>query len=251
MSPCAVELRDLSVSHGVNPALEAVSFSLDAGAYLAIVGPNGGGKTTLLRVLCGLIRPERGEARVLGAAPAQLAPERVGYVPQVKTLDRSFPALAIELVVSGLRRRWPARLKPDEEEKGRAALAEVGAEPLARRSIQALSGGELQRIYLARALVKRPELIVLDEPATSLDAEAESDFYRNLENYQRQSGATVVMVTHDWGIALHHASRVLLLNRKVVDFGPPSKALGDRALSRAFGHVGHAHAMSIGGSRNE
>jgi zinc transport system ATP-binding protein len=111
-----------------------------------------------------------------------------------------------------------------------------------------LSGGQLQRVYLARALVRRPRLLLLDEPATGVDRLGEVDLYRHLEAYQEETGATILMITHDWEAA-HHASHVLVLNRRVIGFGPPERALSEECLRQAFGHLGHEHALFLGGGR--
>lgn len=226
---------------GRHRALSEVSFALPAGAFGALVGPNGAGKSTLLRALLGLVRPTAGGVRVLGAPPARAA-RRVGYVPQLKTFDRSFPALARELVFSGVHARWPARMNAPARERAAAALAEVGAGHLAERRIGRLSGGELQRVYLARALVRSPQLILLDEPATGMDTLGERDLYALLEAAQRaRPGLTILMITHDLDVARHHASHVAVLSRRLVAFGTPAQALCERCLAEAYGHAGHAH----------
>lgn len=216
------------------------------GAFVAVVGPNGAGKSTLFKVLLGLL-PFQGEVRVFGRRPKEVDPGLLGYVPQIKTFDRSFPALSLELVVSGIRRAWPLRVTKKERARALEALEEVGALELAERPLGRLSGGQLQRIFLARALVKRPRLLLLDEPATGIDPLGEQDLYRLLEAYQARSGATVLMITHDWEAAFHHATHVLVLNREVIGFGPPERALSEECLRRAFGHLGHAHAIRMAG----
>ncbi|MER3444503.1 MAG: ABC transporter ATP-binding protein [Meiothermus sp.] len=253
MGALAVQTFELGVRFGDFQALYGVNLAISPGSFVAIVGPNGAGKSTLLKVLLGLDpgNLRDGEARltgrteVFGQAPKALPPGWVGYVPQVKSFDRSFPALALEVVVSGLRRAWPFRITPHEREVATAALEQVGAAHLAGRRLGRLSGGELQRVYLARSLVRRPRLLMLDEPATGVDAVGEADLYRHLEAYQQQSGATVLMITHDWEAASHHASHVLLLNRTVIAYDLPAVALCHECLSRAFGHVGHAHNAPV------
>ena len=247
MNSPAVDVKNLSVRFGDHLALEDVTCSLPAGAYLAILGPNGAGKSTLLKVLLGLLEPTEGEARVFGRRPGDVPPDWVGYVPQIKTLERSFPALAIELVLTGLLGRWPGRIKPGERQKAMAAMELTGTAHLATRPIGHLSGGELQRVYLARSLARRPRLIMLDEPATGMDIAGESDMYVNLESYQRDTGATLLMITHDWEVARHHADAVLILDRRQVSFGPPDEALAEAPLRAAFGHLGHKHPFFEGG----
>ena len=236
----ALHVHRVSVRFGKVNALEDVSFDLYAGETLAIVGPNGAGKSTLVKVALGLLRPDRGHAAIFGT-DAGVEPRRVGYVPQLKTFDRSFPAIALELVVSGSRLRWPALVSADERRKAREALAEVGAAHLLDRRLAGLSGGELQRIYLARALVRRPDVVLLDEPATGVDFLGEHDLYDLLENYQQRTNAAIVMITHDLSAARYHADRVLVLNRRSHGFGTPAEVLTDACLRTAYGHLGHEH----------
>jgi zinc transport system ATP-binding protein len=240
----ALHVHRVSVRFGDALVLDGVDFDLDAGQFLAIVGPNGAGKSTLVEVVLDLVKPDTGHTAVFGA-DAGVAPGRIGYVPQLKTFDRTFPATAVELVVSGVRRRWPLRVGREERVRAVAALADVGAEHLADRRLARLSGGELQRAYLARALVREPDLVLLDEPATGVDFLAEHDLYDLLERYQARTGATVAMVTHDLAAARYHASRVLVLNRKLHGFGLPEDVLCEPCLKEAFGHVGHHHAVAF------
>ncbi|CAN5589768.1 ABC transporter ATP-binding protein [soil metagenome] len=244
VAPPALHFHHVSVRFGVVEALDDVSFDLPAGEFLAIVGPNGAGKSTLVKVALGIIKPQRGHAAIFGA-DAGRQPERIGYVPQLKTFDRSFPATVLELVVSGLRRSWPTWVKKREGERARDALEQVGAGKLATRTLAKLSGGELQRAFLARALVRRPAIVLLDEPATGVDFLAEHDLYDLLESYQGETGATVVMVTHDLAAARHHATRVVVINRKMHGFGLPPETLCERCLQEAFGHIGHGHGVLI------
>lgn len=240
----ALHVHHISLQYGDAPILEDVSFDLAPGEFLAIVGPNGAGKSTLVKVVLGLKTPHKGHALIFGQ-PAGVQPKRLGYVPQLKTFDRTFPATAEELVITGLRQSWPARVRPEEAELAAAALERVGAGALARRPLARLSGGELQRAYLARALVRRPELVMLDEPATGVDYLAEHDLYDLLESYQADSGATIVMVTHDLSAARYHASKVLVLNRRVHGYGSPDVVMTEECLELAFGHRHHSHALSV------
>lgn len=252
MARPVIEFDHFSIRFGDFQALSDISLRIEEGSFVAIVGPNGAGKSTLLKSLLGLTSGNLkdgstqvlGSVRVFGVLPQQVQPGWVGYVPQAKSFDRSFPALAVEVVVSGLRRSWPFRLTKAERLKALAMLEKVGALPLADRRLGRLSGGELQRVYLARSLVRQPKLLLLDEPATGVDALGEADLYRHLESYQTQTGATILMITHDWEAAQHHASRVLVMNRRVVGFGPPEEVLCHDCLAQAFGHMGHRHGLS-------
>lgn len=244
MSDFAIETHQLRVRFGDFVALDQLTAQVPSGAFLAVVGPNGAGKSTFMKTLLGLIVPEGGSCTVLGK-PAGSTPSQIGYVPQIKTFDRSFPALAVELVLSGVRRAWPGPLRAAERKLAIAALERVGAEKLANRSLGRLSGGELQRVYLARALVRRPDLILLDEPATGIDALGEKDMYHMLEAYRQESGATIAMITHDFDVARYHASQVMVLNRSLFACGHPETALCEDCLSRAYGHSGHHHKRAL------
>ncbi len=241
----AVEVKNLSLSYGDIKVLEDLNFSIPENAFVSIVGPNGAGKTTLMKILLGLIKVDLGEVKIFGKHPDEIDPQLIGYVPQIKTMDRNFPALAIELVASGLLRKWPWSVKGVDKENSIKALEMVKAEHLALRPITELSGGELQRVCLARSIVRNPKLVVLDEPATGIDAIGEADLYNLLEKYQQNSKATVLMITHDWHVAHHHSDFVLLLNRKQVSFGHPEEALSERNLRTAFGHIGHEHKVRM------
>ncbi len=235
-----VHVKQVSVRFGDARVLDDVSFDLDAGEFLAIVGPNGAGKSTLVKVALGLLRPNAGHAALFGRDAGEV-PERIGYVPQLKTFDRTFPATAVELVATGLRRSWPAIVRRAERERALEALDQVGAAALADRPLARLSGGELQRAYLARALVRQPALVMLDEPATGVDYLAEHDLSLLLERYQAESGATVVMVTHDLAAARYHATRALVLNGRVYGYGLPADVMCEACLQEAYGHAGHGH----------
>jgi zinc transport system ATP-binding protein len=246
MSETAIETRRLSLRFGATEALRDINMQVPAGAFMAVIGPNGAGKSTLLRVLLGVQKVDQGDVLLFGQRPDALPASDLGYVPQVKTLDRSFPARAIELVVSGLRGTWPWRITPVEREQALAAMERTGVAHLAQQSVQTLSGGELQRVYLARVIARGPKLILLDEPAGGIDLAGEADMYHLLEGFQKQTGATIIMITHDWEGARIHADHVLLMQRGLAAFGAPDAVATDERLLEVFGHTGH---RAISGGR--
>jgi len=245
MSDNIVEVEDLAVTFQDYHILENLNLRIPQNEFVTIVGPNGAGKSTFLKVLLGLIQPDKGTVRIFNKAAQSVPPAWIGYVPQVKTMDRSFPALSIELVLTGINGRWPWRFQKNEYQKSLQAMERVGAEHLAQRRLSRLSGGELQRVCLARSIVREPKLVMLDEPATGIDVVGEADLYRLLEVYQKETSATIMMVTHDWHAATHHADQVLLLNNKQIGFGKPGKVLTEDNLRLAFGHIGHKHALKF------
>lgn len=239
MSQAAVKVDGIGMRFGRVEALQSVTFTVPNGAFVAIIGPNGAGKSTLLHIILGLLTPSQGSVRLFGHTPAEFPASDLGYIPQLKTLDRSFPAKAIELVVTGLRRSWPWRIHKEDRAKALTAMEQTGVAQLSERSINALSGGELQRVYLARSLVRKPRLVILDEPAAGMDAMGEADMYHLLGRYQKENESTILMITHDWEGARYHASHVLLLDRAMLDFGPPETLARNERLLRMFGFTGH------------
>ena len=235
-----ITVKDLRVVLSHRAIVSDVSFTLDRGAFLALLGPNGGGKSTLVRALVGL-QPYEGTISFQDSATP------VGYVPQIKTLDRTFPAQTRELVATALKKQWPWTMDQQCRDVVDKALERVGMLSKADEQIRHLSGGELQRAYLARAIISTPKLLVLDEPSAGVDMTGASDMLEIVEKYRKDVSATVVMVTHDWEIALHHATHVMLMKQVPISFGSAAEAMTDETIRRAFGHVGHAHDV-MGGS---
>lgn len=233
----ALRMERLHVHYGQREALCDVNLALPVGSTLAIIGPNGSGKTTLVRTILGLAHPSEGRLDVYPGQKDLV----LGYVPQARRHDIRFPATVTDLITAAHRRGWP--FGKASTEAVQSVLEQVRGMHLADRSIHELSGGELQRAMLARALVRNPHLLVLDEPATGIDAEGSSDLYAILDAYHdSHPRATVVMVTHDLDAARHHASHVLVLQRGQIAFGAPQEVLTEAVLRSVFGHEGHEHA---------
>ena len=246
MSAPAVELRDVWYAFDGVPALEAVDLRVEVGDYLAILGPNGGGKTTLLRVILGLIAPQRGSVRVLGGSPRE-ARGRVGYVPQHARFDPDFPIQVRDVVRMGrLRRdRMMRRFSGADQRAVDAALATLEIEPLADRAVGALSGGQLQRVLIARAIAVEPELLLLDEPTASLDERGGSDFWSLLRRLSQTM--TVMMISHDIGAISRHVRSVACLNVRL--HGHPSPELRPEVLEATYGCpvdlIAHGHPHRV------
>lgn len=238
----AIRLHNVGVRFGDVSALDRVNVQIEEGAFVALIGPNGSGKTTLLNLLMGLLQQTAGTVEVFGEPPSRLPAMQLGYIPQVKSLQRRFPARAIELVATGLRPAWPWRLSASMRAAALAAMEQCGIAHLAERPVGQLSGGELQRLFLARSLARKPRLLLLDEPAAGMDLAAEAALYHLLMDYRKQQPCTILMITHDWEGARAHASHALLLNRTVLDYGPATDVANERALLALFGHRGHVEA---------
>lgn len=210
-----VEFNDVSFSYGAVPVLEHVSFDIERSEFFGLIGPNAGGKSTLLKLMLGLLTPEQGEIRVFGGDP-RAARDRVGYVPQHPTFSRRFPISVLEVVLLGLlgSGRDLGGFSGRDREQALAALAAAEVEDIAQRSINTLSGGQLQRVLIARALVCRPELLILDEPTANVDLRAEEDIFGLLREHSEHM--TIVVVSHDVAFISGFVGRVGCLNRTLV-----------------------------------
>ena len=242
MNAPVIQAQNVSVAFGDHVAIRDVSFEVSAGSFVSVIGPNGSGKSTLLNAVLGVEALTHGSVKLFGDDPRKARPDDVGYLPQLKLLDRSFPAIALELVVSGLRHTWPWRMTQEERAKAIEAMRRTGVADLAERPVSVLSGGELQRTYLARALVGGPRLLLLDEPAMGMDVTGEAEMYHLLEEYRAESNTTVMMVTHDWEGARAHATQVMLIDGGLVGFGAPEEWAAEARLLELFGHTGHIGA---------
>ncbi len=210
----AVDIKDMAFSYEKNPVLENVNLSLDENDFLAVIGPNGGGKTTLVKLILGFLKPLRGSVKIFGKLPEDAGPI-AGYVPQFVQIDNNFPITVIDVVLGGLLR--PLSLFPwnkrQSVEKARSALKSVGIEELAKKPFGNLSGGQKQRVLIARAVVSEPKILVLDEPTTSVDSFIEKDIYELLRRLNRS--LTIILVTHDLGFISKYINRVACVNRHV------------------------------------
>lgn len=230
--------EDLSVKKGAGTVLKEISFEVSRGEMIGIIGPNGGGKTTLLRTLLGLIKPFTGRSALLGYPSGRLGPARdkIGYIPQSRAYNRRFPVSAADVVKMGLYspRTLLRPLKRSQKEACREMLNTVGALHLAARSFGDLSGGEQQRVLLARALVRRPALLLLDEPGTGLDPAVQHLFMEKLRLLQHSFELTVLLVSHDIASLAAYADRLLCINRSMHIHGEPQQVLQSPILEKAY-----------------
>lgn len=234
----AVLAEDLSVKKGPSMVLEKVTFRIARGETVGIIGPNGGGKTTLLQTLLGLIRPFAGRSALLGHPSGQLGPvrEKIGYIPQRRTHDRLFPVSSGDVVKMGLLspRTLLRPFKIPQKEACHEVLEVVDALHLERRPFGDLSGGEQQRVLLARALVRRPTLLLLDEPGTGLDPEAQYLFMEKLHRLQQRFALTLLLVSHDIASLAARVDRLLCINRSMHIHGEPQQVLQSPILQKVF-----------------
>ena len=240
----AVRFEGVTVTRGGVSILDHVTATVPKGSCTAIIGPNGAGKTTLLLALLGEVGYEgRIEAGNGAGGP------RIGYVPQRLGFDRGMPLTVAEFLAMGFQRR-PLWFGIGVGLKRRAleVLAQVKADHLIDRRIDALSGGELQRVLLALALRQEPDLLLLDEPSAGIDFQGEHVFCELLDALRRQTGFTQLMVSHDLATVTHHATHVICLNRRVAAEGPPRQTLTSDNLTAIFGvHMGLVNSRSMPG----
>jgi zinc transport system ATP-binding protein len=234
----ALVVDAVDVTAGGRRVLENVSFAVERGEFCCLCGPNGGGKTTLLKAALGLVPLDSGRIEVLGQAPAR-ARSRVGYLPQAKGFNPGFPARAVEAIVANRRGAWPLRVTADEREQARAVLARVGGERLLDAPLTGLSGGEMQRVFLARAIVNDPALLLLDEPTAGVDARGRAEFLELLALVAEREDVAAVLVTHNATAGRRLADRVVYLDGQVRAWGPPGEVLDRDWEPRAF--HGHDH----------
>ncbi|MBO6940527.1 MAG: metal ABC transporter ATP-binding protein [Deltaproteobacteria bacterium] len=225
---CVFEARNISKAFGELQVLKDVSFWIPEGEFLCLVGPNGAGKSTLLKIILGLLEPDTGHVRVHGKE--EINSHTVGYVPQRKHFHASFPARVEELVAANLRGTWPVRIRAAEKEKVEKVLERVGASDLWGKAITDLSGGEMQRVFLARALVTEPNILILDEPEAGVDVMGRRELIDMLYEISCSDVLAAILVSHHPETIARTAERVLYLDRRVIAWGLPDELLGHAYL---------------------
>jgi zinc transport system ATP-binding protein len=236
----AVELA--RVSFGYRPrqrVLEDVDLTIHEGEFVAVAGPNGGGKTTLMRILLGLERPSAGTARLYGEPAHRFSGRRsLGYLAQRAHAGGDAPVTVREVVTAGrlATGRLVGRLRRTDREQVANAIARVGLTAVADAPVRTLSGGMQQRAFIAKALAGEPSLVVLDEPTTGVDAESQESLGDLLATLHRELGTTIVYVSHEFGAVEHHVERLVLVRRTILFDGPP------RDLPGVWHDPGHEHA---------
>lgn len=218
-----ISAKGLCFQYNSTEVLTDVSFDLEKGEYLGIVGPNGSGKTTLTRLILGFLKPSKGSISVFDTNPSQFTEwHRVGYLPQKNSSSGShFPATVKEIVALGLlsKKRSPKKIDRYDLMSIDKSLDSMGILNIKDELIGELSGGQLQRVLIAKAMVNEPDLLILDEPTTAIDPEIRERFFDILNKLNRENHLTIIIVTHDIGTIGRYASRLLYLDKKVIFFG--------------------------------
>lgn len=214
-----IDCQNLSFSYNDILILKDISFAVEIGEYIGIIGPNGGGKTTLLKLIMGFLTPTSGSLTLSGLSPVQARSE-IGYVPQAMRFDRQFPISVFELVLSGRLSKlpWYGMYSSEDRRLARETIELLGLQDIQHAPFGTLSGGQAQRVLIARALVSQPKLLLLDEPTANVDAHAESEIYELLKNLRGKM--TILMVTHDLSTAIDQVQRVLCVQHTLISLLP-------------------------------
>ncbi len=229
----AILTENLTVYYGNTPAITDVCLNVADGEYLGVIGPNGGGKSTLLKTILGLVQPSSGSVAVYNRAPGNSGGV-IGYVPQFASMDRHFPISVLDVVLTGFLKNGLSpfhRYTGENKIKAKEILGTVGMASLAGRQISELSGGEFQRMLIARALAVNPKLLLLDEPTASVDAASRVHIYSLLAELNKSM--TIVLVTHDLLAVSSQVSRLACLNGRLVYHGEPQ--LNRETVNRLYG----------------
>lgn len=242
-SPSLFDVNSLNFERQGNLVLKGVTFRILPGEYCAIIGPNGGGKTTLIRLLLGLEKPTSGEIKLFGTLQNRFKDwNRIGYVPQRSALiDSTFPATVREVVGMG---RYARRgILGFESSEDKAAITEamelMGVSDLSARLIGNLSGGQRQRVMIARALASNPDVLIVDEPNTGVDVESQHRFYELLRTLNRTKKMSILFITHDIGVIAEDITRVLFVNQTLLVSQNPAEMNRCDEMSRLYGVPAH------------
>jgi len=243
-----VDVRRLEYRIGDQEILKDITFEINQGEYVALLGPNGGGKSTLVRLILGLIKPSSGEIEIFGKNQKEFDEwHKIGYVPQnVSLFDNNFPLSVYETVSLGLASQKPWFGRLDAKDRGliESAMSSASIGDLRDKNLSDLSGGQRQRVMIARALVSEPEVLILDEPSTGVDITTQHKFYQFLKKLNIEKSLTIIFITHDLGVIADDVTHVLAVNQNLLFAGTAEEMLSCEAVSEVYGtkaHVVHHH----------
>lgn len=221
MSLKSVEINDLSVKFNEQLVLKDINFSIGEKDFVAIIGPNGGGKSTLLKIILGILTPDTGDVKVFGKAPKK-ARNLMGYLSQNLKFDHDFPINVFETVLTGRYHGLFKGYTKKDDEVVLQALKDVEMDEFKDRQISKLSGGQMQRVFIARAIVREPKLLIMDEPMASIDPEMQHSFYELMSRLK--NNMAIVLVSHDVGAVSTHVDKIVCLNQELFYHGPVENA---------------------------
>ncbi len=230
-------IEDLEVKYGNKIVLENIYLEVNKGEIVCVVGPNGGGKTTLLKVILGLKDYSKGVIEVLGEKPDKVEKKEIGYLPQHENSKTDFPISVYEVVLMGRYPKLGFLKKPSEKDKKivEECLKIVKMEQFKNENINKLSGGQRQRVFIARALAMEPKILILDEPSTGLDIVAQEDFYKTLVEIREKKEMAILMVSHDIGVVSTFVDKIACLNKTIHYHGKSGEPIPENVLKKVFG----------------
>ncbi len=222
-----IEVKDVSFAYRDSDyVLRNISFGVEKGALVMLIGPNGSGKTTLLKILLGLLRPTQGTVLLFGEKPSEVR-YKIGYVPQKLDFDRTFPITVREFLRFSDRKATEAAID--------SVLESIGADKFKDKLLGALSGGQLQRVLIARALLSKPAILFLDEPVSGVDIGGEQNFYELIKKVKERYKVTIVMVSHEITVVNTMATHVICINKRMLCSGNPKSALSAKTIEALYG----------------
>lgn len=243
MTP-VVEFNDVGFSYGHGNVLEDISFQIYQDEFFGLIGPNAGGKSTLLKLMLGMLNPDRGSISILGKSPLKIR-SRIGYVPQFPTYHRDFPICLEDVVLMGRLgiTSMVGGYSSNDRKYTRGVMQALELENIADRQVNSLSGGQMQRMLIARALVCEPKILILDEPTANIDIKVEENIFALLKKYQEHM--TIIVVSHDIGFISGYVDRVGCLNRTLVCH--ETGAISGKTIEELYGApvrmIDHAHSL--------
>lgn len=234
-----ISVKDLSFRYGSFDAISNMSFLVSRGDYIALVGHNGSGKSTLIKLLLGILKPSSGSVSLFGKDLVNFTDwSKIGYLSQnTGLINPLFPATVAEVVSLGLisKKKFPKRLSYRDKESVDQALAQMNISNLSNKFIGELSGGQIQRTLLARAIVNKPELLILDEPVSAVDAETKKDFYSYTQSINKENKTTIILITHDIGHSGGYANKLLFIDKRILFYGKFGEFCVSKEMEEQFG----------------
>jgi len=211
----AIEINDLSFSYDNTDVLQNINLDIDKNEFVAIIGPNGGGKSTLLKLILGLLKPKNGKVLIYDKNPNNMK-EQIGYMPQQFIQNKTFPITITQIVMSGLlnKKNFLFSYSKSEKQKALNALEMVGLIDFADNKIDTLSGGQIQRVFLARAIICDPKILILDEPTSNIDPQGEYEIFKLLKEFNKTM--TVIVVSHDLSMLMDFATKAIFINKTAI-----------------------------------
>ena len=238
-----IQTNSLSVNYDKSEAVSNISFSIERGDFVGLAGPNGAGKTTLVKAILGLLPLSKGSIELFGQSQKEYTDwGKIGYLPQkASTINPLFPATVQEIVTLGLLsgQNYPKRLSKTDVEQTDKVLHELDIFDLKKLMFSELSGGQQQKVLLARALVSQPEALIFDEPSTALDPESRETFFKMLERLNKEKGITILFITHDTGYIGQYANKLMYIDKNLIYYGMFSDFCRSEKMNTYFGTYEH------------